>query len=237
MMRRWLAGFLTAGVLAVAPGAALAQPAEAAEGGPAMVSEVIPAIPVGGGERVWGRVEYLLWQLQPKKLPALAGTLPGAEADLSRRLPDGDIHPLVGGSGAGLDPGVQSGFRVEAGAWLDPDGRLGLGAGYFQLEHARKRIDLHSDGDLVIGPTFFDPAAGQEILVMSSVPGLRTAAVEVAAGERLWGAELDARYRTDLLASRGRLDLLAGFRHLQFDDSLDVSGWSDHIPGGHAACG
>ena len=72
---------------------------------------------------------------------------------------------------------------------------------------------------------------------MDAVPGLRTGAVAIDAGNRLWGAEANVLARLPLPEFPGTLTLLAGFRHLEFEEGLSVSTVSAVVPGGHLPCG
>jgi hypothetical protein len=202
-----------------------------------------PALPVEPGiwelridrardDRVWFRSDYLLLKVRNQKLPGVAGELSSLEVDPMRRLDDGLIHSVVGGTASGIDFGMQSGFRVEAGFWLERGGTLGIEFGYFQLEPGHQRVNLRSDSSAALGPIFFDPSAGQEIIIMDSVPGLRTSEWSSTASDRLWGAGIQARLRTGC-----GVDLLVGYRHVQFNEDLDIGGASTAIPGGRLPCG
>src|SRR5262249_45623929 len=118
--------------------------------------------------------------------------------------------------------------------WLDACQWLGFDVGFFQLSQGGKHFHLDADGNgPAVGPVFTDTASGQEVLIMSAVPGLRSAILAVDADNRLWGIELNARHRLAGLPFLDHVDLLAGFRYLSFEENLDVSGESTAIPGGH----
>jgi hypothetical protein len=193
--------------------------------------------PAGPGYRAWLGAEYLLWKVPGETTPVLVGTIPAIDAETSRTLPPGTIHPLFGGPNAPIAFGAESGWRLDGGCWLDPDGGLGLEARFFQLPGAASRADFRSGGNPVVGPIFQDAVANQPVLVLSSIPGLRTGDVHVAVDQSLWGGEFDARRRLGGGLLPVPLDLLIGFRYLQVDEGLDVSGESGAIPNGRAPCG
>ena len=187
--------------------------------------------------RAWLSAEYLLWKLPKENVPVLVGTVPAAQAELSRSLPAGIIRPLFGGPGSPVDFGWQSGWRVSGGYWFDPDGGFGLDGGFFQLPSAGPRAAFHSGGNPVVGPVFQDSTVNQAVLIMSSVPGLRTGSVDVALDQGLWGAEINARRRLGGGLLPIPLDLLAGFRFIEVDNGIDVNGDDAAIPNGRAPCG
>jgi hypothetical protein len=183
-------------------------------------------------DRVWFRADYLLFKVRESKIPGVAGELSAQKVDPMQRLDDNLIHPVVGGSASGVDYPMQSGYRVEAGFWLERGGSLAIEAGFFQLEPGRRRINLQSSDAAALGPIFFDPSAGQEVIIMDSVPGLRTSEWSSTASDRLWGAQIQGRLRTGF-----GIDVLAGYRHLQFNEDLYFAGSSTAIPGGRLPCG
>lgn len=187
--------------------------------------------------RAWLSAEYLLWKLPGENVPVLVGTIPAAQAELSRSLPAGTIRPLFGGPASPVDFGWQSGWRVSGGYWFDPDGGFGLDGGFFQLPSAGPRAGFHSGGNPVVGPVFQDSTVNQAVLIMSSVPGLRTGSVDVALDQGLWGAEINARHRLGGGLLPIPLDLLAGFRFIEVDEGIDVNGDDAAIPNGRAPCG
>ena len=237
MTSRWLCALLSLAVsvsFAVAQTPPLAPPAEPVED--AQESPTLPG-PFAPGARAWLGADYLLWKLPRETVPVLVGTIPPSQAELQRSLPAGTIHPLFGGPAAPVDFGMQSGWRLDGGCWFDADRGFGLEVEGFQLPSAGRRADFPSGGAPVVGPVFQDSKVNQAVLIMSSVPGLRTGAVDVALDDGLWGAELDVRHRLGDGLLPVPLDLLAGFRFLEVDQALDVSGDSTAVPNGRAPCG
>ena len=190
-----------------------------------------------GPERLWFNADYLLWRISQPKLPVLVGTIPVESAELVQTLPDSTIQPLFGGGAGQWGAALHSGFRLEAGVWLDDSRDLGVQAGYFQLLESRQTASVQSAAQIPLGPVFQDPVAGQEVLIMDAVPGLRTGGVALSTSNRLWGAELNAVARLPLDMFPGRLGLIAGFRYLQFAEELDIDSTSMAVPNGHLPCG
>jgi hypothetical protein len=171
-------------------------------------------------------------------VPALVGRIPVQEAERIHEFPGSTITPLFGGSASGIDCGARSGFRLGTGLWLDEARQYGLAVGFFRLEQGRQHFEADSRGGQALGPVFFrDAAFGQEALLMEGVPGLRAGTVAVDASQHLWGAEVNALYALSAGGALDRLELLAGFRHLQFSEGLLVRGTSRVIPNGRLPCG
>jgi hypothetical protein len=155
-----------------------------------------------------------------------------------QELPASTITPLFGGSASGISYDVQSGARLETGLWLDDTRQFGLAVGYFQLEQGRQRFQADSQGQQALGPVFFyDAAFSQEAILMEGVPGLREGTVTVDASQRLWGTEINAIHPLSAGGILDHLELLAGFRYMNFSEGLQISGTSRAIPGGALPCG
>jgi hypothetical protein len=238
MRGAWLCSLLG---LMVCVGWSLAQtpPVAPAAEPPPPASDLTSAdpAPVLPASRFWLRADYLLWTTPHQNLPALVGTIPVESADLVQRLPDSTITPLFGDGAASFSARWQSGLRLDAGLWLDDGQQFGVEAGFFQLEQVRQQALFQSAAQEPLGITFHDPTAGQQVLIMDAVPGLRTGTVAVETSNRLWGAEANALLRLTGVAVVEQLQLLAGFRHLQFDEGLSVSSASAEVPGGRLPCG
>lgn len=217
-----------------APGAPAPAPVPDSAGTPG--AEVPPpALPTSCAENTfWFGAEYLLWKVQGQNVPVLVGTVSTTDAEVVRQLPANAITPLFGGN---IPYDVQSGFRVTGGAWLDDDRCFGLEAGFFLLGQAQQHYAFASNGGAALGPVFHDPAALQDVLIMEAVPGLRAGTVAVDASNRLWGTEANVRLRLATPPATQYLHLLAGFRYLQFNEGLAISGTSRAIPGGRMPCG
>ncbi len=230
MRRAWLASLF---LLLPCAGWSLAQSPESAAAADSPPAELAQPAAVDDSARFWLSAEYLLWKVPGQHLPAVVGTIPVESAEAVQQLPGGTIQA----TGIGVDYGEQSGIRLGAGAWLGDARQFGLDVGFFQLEQGRHRDLFASAAQAPLGVTFFDTAAAQQVLIMDAVPGLRDGAVAISASNRLWGAEANARYRLLDLPIPGEVCFLAGFRHLQFDEGLDVATSSTAVPGGRLPCG
>lgn len=181
----------------------------------------------------WFSAEYLLWWVRSGRLPSLAGQT-SADQFTTGGTTIQNIRSLIGGPGPSgrLDFNEQSGVRISGGTYFDGEGLFGIDASFFQLEQGDDGALVTSAGDTVIGPTFFDPVQDRNIIVLASLPpiptgplapGLRRGSVAVQAHNRLWGAEMNLRQRIPALFFADQLDLLLGFRHLQYGEGFTVT--------------
>jgi hypothetical protein len=183
--------------------------------------------PAGPYRRIWGRTEYLLWYEKNMPLQPIIGAIPSADAAMAT-LPPGAIGPLFGGNS--ITSGALNGVRLELGAALDAAEKWTVTGEYFQLEHVSRGANFSSDstGNPPLGPVFYDPTAGRETILLFSNPGIQSGSSEALDQNRLWGFEVDARRRVTSFFS-DRLDLIVGYRHISFDESLDTYSVSNFL--------
>jgi hypothetical protein len=197
---------------------------------------IAPAPPTG--DTFWFGAEYLLWKVKGTSVPALVGQISATQAELIQTFSASNITPLFGGGTSGISYDAQSGLRLETGLWLDDARQFGVAVGFFQLAQGHQHFQADSQGQQALGPVFFyDSAFTEEAILMDGVPGLREGTVSVDASQHLWGAEINAVHALSAGGVLDHVELLAGFRYLQFSEGLTVSGTSRAIPGGALPCG
>ena len=89
-------------------------------------------------------------------------------------------------------------------------------------------LTSNSSGSPAGGPVFFDPVIDKQVIVLFSNPDVSNGSVDTLAQNRLWGSELDLRRRLTTFFS-DRLDFIVGYRHIGFDESLDMGGTTSFI--------
>lgn len=199
---------------------------------------------VNVSRRAWLQAEYLLWFINDGELPRVVGTAPVSEVVGTG---GGDIQTITSLYGDGvrsLSFDDQSGVRITAGFYLDEEECFGVEGSWFQLEDGSQFSQYSSAGNPIIGPTFFDPVQGRDIIVLASLPfipagdlapGLRAARIDVTGSNSLWGFEVNGRSRLSALLFADRLELIAGYRYLQYEESLAISTLSQPLPGNPGA--
>jgi hypothetical protein len=143
---------------------------------------------------------------------------------------DGNLagtFPVVGGGS--LNDQWRSGFRINAGFWINECQNWGVEGSYFFLGQEGQTATIASNGSPELGRPYFDPVgtpipplAGPgtyaEIVARAGVAGI----FQAETSNSLWGA--DANFRKGLLLGCcWRLDMLSGFRYLNFEEDLRIS--------------
>jgi hypothetical protein len=159
------------------------------------------------GYRFYGSVEFLYFWMKRGSVPPLVAT-----------------GPLNGSGGAVLldqttfDDEERLGARATVGHWLDGAQRVGLEATWLHLFERRPSYLAESSGVLPLAVPFADPT-GAERAIPIATPDLSVGRIEVEEVSRLWSGEINLRYGLGRSAWH-HLDLLAGFRALDFEEGL-----------------
>jgi hypothetical protein len=175
----------------------------------------------GPRDRVWARLEYLLWWIRngPVNTPLLTtgsplDAVPGA-------LDQGGTQVLFGG--APLHFGAFSGLRFTAG--VDLSCGVGLEAGYFALERRTVGFSAASDadGNPVIARPVFNNQGPAENAYLYALPGTASGSVVINAHTQLQGGEID--FAANLADTPSvRFSVFAGFRALELKEDLTLTG-------------
>jgi hypothetical protein len=178
--------------------------------------------PVGHCGQVWARAEALLWWMKGASLPPLfttspAGTPPGFAGVLG--APGTAI--LFGDSSVNGDARV--GGRWSAGYWFGDNHLWGISGDGFQLDAKTVHFSASSGGDPILARPFLDATTGLQNAELIAFPGLLTGSGSASASSTgLVGAGV-LIHRNLCCGCWGRLDLLAGYRFLEFTDDLAIN--------------
>jgi hypothetical protein len=187
-----------------------------------------------GGHHLYVSAEYLMWWLKQASTPPLVtGSL--ATTGVPGAIGQQGTVVLFGGSH--IDSDVRSGGRFRAGYWFDDDESCGVEGSFFFLGQRGIHFTAASGGVPGLFRPFFKVnstvnADGSvsppgESAEQVAFPGTITGRVSADLSSRLWGA--DANFRGNLLGGPlgcgccYRVDGLAGFRYIGFDESLGVA--------------
>jgi Putative beta barrel porin-7 (BBP7) len=185
--------------------------------------------------RMWASTEFLLWWTKkaPVNTPLLTNALDPNDPT-SGAIGSANTSVIFGGQSYDLN--TRYGGRFTIGGWLDSAGIIGLEGSYLFISPKSITRTASSDG----GPTspvlafpFFDPNLGQETSLQFVVPGNLAGTSYLQIRNQLQAAEINfvaTLVRTDKLNLTG----LAGFRYVNFKESLDFQQGNAGIPGGFA---
>jgi hypothetical protein len=169
-------------------------------------------------DRGYVRLEYLMWWVNPQRIPVLASTsTTGGLGFLGEP-----------GTAALLGPGrygdqFRSGFRVRGGWWCDDDGHVGVDGSFFFLGRNTTSTTFDSaDTPTITRPFFAANDGGFEFGERVSRPGFARGTLAVDATSSLYG--FDANLRHALCRTCGfRSEVFVGYRALALNESLTVT--------------
>jgi hypothetical protein len=175
-----------------------------------------------GNPRIWVGAEALLWwtKNQPLSVPVIT-TGPASQGANAGNLGAPGTTSLNGP----LNYGATGGVRLFGGGWFDPGHVIGIDGSVFFLGRQSAGFgaaDRAGNGSFVIN----EPVAGAPFSTQVSAPGIDTGAVSVNASSRLAGGDVNLLY--NLYRARGwTINLLAGYRYLELDESLSIDASSN----------
>jgi hypothetical protein len=172
-----------------------------------------------------GKGEYLLWWTKNGPVPPLVTTSPAGTPSGSAGVLGPSTTTILFGN-SNLDFNERSGARFTAGFWCDDCQKHGFEANYFFLGRREDNFALTSNGVPILTRPFVNAATGTEVSEITAFPGLARGSLQVLTSSRLQGAE--GNYLCNLCCcgccDQGyRVDFLAGFRWLEFDESIGIA--------------
>lgn len=179
--------------------------------------------PCGDSARLWLRGQYLLWWTKGNPLPALVSTsAPGTRPE-QVGVPGSPGFDVLFGDQNIADEDRGGGW-LTLGYWLDDSRTLGLQVDWFLVGNDKStgRFAAASDGTPILARPFYDVGLGQPAAAKVALPGVMTGAIGVASSGELnsGGVLLRRHWRS---GSRGRIDLLGGYRHFAFREDLTIA--------------
>lgn len=181
------------------------------------------------GYHIWGRLDYLYWQVQNSPIPDLVTTGPifVAAPGVPGQLGLNSTGVLLGDS---INYGGIDGVRATAGLWFDVDGMFGMEASIFTLESTTQTRDFMGAvaGGPVLSIPFFDTTSGQTALVINNP---ETAAGNIFFSEqlRLYGGNADF-ILTACRTSCMEVNYFIGFRAVYLGENLNMTSFSSPLP-------
>ena len=170
--------------------------------------------------------EYLLWWLKGDHVPPLVTTSAPQDQGF---LGAPTTQVLFGGNS--IDTNARNGARFTAGFWLDQWCDQAIEIGGFFLTGGAARFSASSADNVVLARPFFNVNTGTQFSELVASPGISTGTVNVSSPNSLWG--LDTNWVCKVCCGHDwRVNAFAGFRFLDFNESLTVT---EAIQGGPGA--
>ncbi len=187
---------------------------------------------------VWFSAEYLMWWMRGQTTPPLVTTGPGTVPPAQfGALGSPGTFALFGGTDLPL--GMASGMRISGGIQA-PNHAIGIEGGMFLLEQRSVGFSGGSSsaaGNPVIARPFIDVTTGMSSRLLTSGPGAFTGALTADSSTRFFGGDVNLTHATVGVLSYEHetnleLDVLAGFRFLDLNETLSFRQLSTILPGG-----
>jgi hypothetical protein len=165
--------------------------------------------------------EYLLWWTKKDTAPPLVSTSADGTGVTDRFgfLNQSSTSVLFGGPYNG---GARSGFRGNAGFWLDTWCEEAVEFGGFFLASRNKGFGASTDQNSILARPFFNVNNNTEFAELVGFPGIATGHVTISAPSSLWGLDTNLRCNVCLTCDQ-RFDLLLGFRYLNLNEGLTIA--------------
>lgn len=187
------------------------------------------ANPVPYRGRMFLRGEYLGWEMDAMKTPALVTTSPaGTPQNLAAFIGGANTRTLFGGE---INDDFRSGVRVQGGWYVDPTRYWAIGGDYYQLFGEGNTFSTNTAGNAIIGRPFFDIIQGRETAQLVSFPAIVSGDVSIDTDTQLrsFGLHIQAdalnepgsiHQTASDCAREPRLNWLLGFRYVSLDDDI-----------------
>ncbi len=171
--------------------------------------------------KFWISAEYLLWGLNDQNFPPLVTTSPtGTPLALAGVLGAPGTTVLFDEDSA--DNFVRNGGRLTLGFWFTRQANWGMEASFFVLGRRTEHFSASGNGDPILARPIINADTGLEESQLVSFPGLVNGSIRIDHDSYLWGIEASFRRKLGC-GPRGHVDGIIGFRHLQFEESINIS--------------
>lgn len=183
------------------------------------------------GPRFWGSAEYLLWWSKESPVPVPLATVGPVVPNLTPVLGTPGVSVVLGGGN--LDLGTRSGGRFTVGGWVNERRTFGLEAGYLFLGDSTASPSVASSGlagSPFLAVPFIDRVTGNESSTRLANPGGFAGVGTLSATNSFQGGELNGLFNV-ARREKWNLDLIAGFRYLNFQERLAFATSSPAVVG------
>ncbi len=192
---------------------------------PILYPEVEPPLP-----RVWFRPEALLWWSKSSPLPVPIVTAGNLNDPIPGALGQPGTAVLLGNQNIGFP--LQGGGRITFGFTFDAEQSWGIEGTYFHLSDPTVSQGVYSDGgqgSALLAFPYFDPLKGSESASPIAYPGSFAGHAVLTLQTLLQGTDVSVLHNIHY-SSNIRVDLLGGFRYVNFQENLIFSTDSPNVP-------
>jgi Putative beta barrel porin-7 (BBP7) len=183
-----------------------------------------------GGCHIWATLEWMLWSFSDGPIPGpLVTTSSNPGNALSGTLGQSATKILYGTSN--LDYGTFEGARLTIGGWFGGEQRFGAEISGFLTEQRSTHFAASSDGKgnpPLYVPVFNTALNREDSLIVSDPVSQFAGSLLWESHSRLWGLEANG-IMAGCNSCGCRIDLLAGFRYLDLDESLALANTTEDL--------
>ena len=170
--------------------------------------------------RWWFQSDYSLWWMKGNRLPPMVTTSPPMTPRTDAGvlgLPGTGI--LFGDDRVDTDP--RHGGRIQFGRWLGDDQAAGIEFSFMGMGGADTRYTAASQGNPILARPFYDVQAGAMASLLTAFPSVLDGTIDINTDSEMYSAGILLR-KNWRSGTRGRIDLVGGYRYLRFGEGLSV---------------
>ncbi len=191
---------------------------------PILAAEAEPPLP-----RVWFRPEALLWWSKSSPLPIPIVTAGNLNDPIPGALGQPGTSVLLGNQNIGLPS--QGGGRITFGFTFDAEQSWGIEGTYFYLSNPTVTQGVYSNGgqgSALLAFPYYNPLNGTESASPIAYPGSFAGNAVVTLQTLLQGTDVNVLHNIHY-SNNIRVDLLGGFRYVNFQENLNFSTDSPNV--------
>ncbi len=179
--------------------------------------------PCGDSARLWLRGQYLIWWTKGNPVPALVSTSPAGTSKEEAGVPGKLGFDVLFGDQSIADEDRGGGY-ITLGYWLDEGRTLGLQVDWFLVGNDKSTGSFAAAWEAIpiLARPFYDADSGEPAAARVAFPEVMNGAISVDTSSELNSGDVLLR-RTWRSGTRGRIDLLGGYRHFAFREDLTIA--------------
>lgn len=168
--------------------------------------------------RIWASAEYLMWWQRSQAVPPLVTSSPAGTPIINSGVLGLNSTTVLYDS---VPDSTRSGGRFTIGTWCPHFCNLGIEGSFFSLGRQTHTSIFGSSGDPQFDRPIFNAITGKQASEQVSNNNLMGSAA-VYNYSQLWGADINVRRRWHC-GDHYYIDWLAGYRHLNLSEGIEVT--------------